>query len=71
MKYLIQYELEGQWITIRTARRFQTACAVARSEGRAMKWAHMTSVIREGDPEILRRLAEDNFELRGLVKEAA
>jgi hypothetical protein len=28
-----------------------------------MKWAHMTSIIKDGDPEILRRRAEDNFEL--------
>lgn len=71
MKYLIQYELEGQWITCATRSTFQSACAKARSEGRAMKWVYMTSVIREGDPEILRRMAEDNFDLRGIAKVAA
>ena len=34
------------------------------AQGRLMKWAHMTSIIKDGDPEILRRRAEDNFSLR-------
>jgi hypothetical protein len=63
-KYLIQYELDGKWITCATRSTFAAACAKARSEGRSMKWAHMTSIIRDGDPELLRRTAEDNFELR-------
>lgn len=71
MKYLIQYELDGKWITCATRSTFASACSKARSEGRAMKWAHMTSIIREGDPELLRRTAEDNFELCGCAKEAA
>lgn len=62
-KYLIQYEIDGQWHTIAKRSRFASACSKARSEGRAMKWAHMTSVIKEGDPEVLRRTAENNFEL--------
>jgi hypothetical protein len=64
MKYLVQYDLEGSWITIASRANFAAACSKARSEGRAMRWAHHTSVIRQGDPEILRRLAEDNFRLK-------
>jgi nucleoid DNA-binding protein len=63
-KYLIQYELEqGQWITIGTSGSFDAACEKAKREGRLMKWAHMTSVIKDGDPECLRRVAEINFAL--------
>jgi hypothetical protein len=71
MRYLIQYELDGQWFTCARRKNFKDACAKARSEGRAMKWAHMTSIIKDGDPEILRRTAEDNFGLRRNAKEAA
>ena len=63
-KYLVQYELDGQWFTCATRQKFNAARSKARSEGRAMKWQHMTSIIKEGDPEILRRRAEDNFSLR-------
>jgi len=64
MKYLVQYELDGHWITIARRSGFRGACAKARSEGRAMKWAHHTSVIQDGDPEILRLCAENSFQLR-------
>lgn len=62
-KYLIQHELDGVWHTIAQRSDFRAACALARKEGRDMKWAHMTSVIRDGDPEILRRTSENNFAL--------
>ena len=61
MQYLVQYELDGQWITCARRKNFKSACAKARKEGREMKWAHMTSVIRDGAPELLRYRAEENF----------
>ena len=61
--YLVQYEIDGRWHTIRKCKSFDAACALARKEGRAMKWAHMTSIIREGDPELLRRTADNDFQL--------
>lgn len=64
MNYLIQYEINGQWFTCARRQSFKAACSKARSEGRAMKWAHQTSIIKFGDPELLRRHAEDNFALR-------
>jgi len=60
----VQDVIDGQWFTCATRAKFQAACLKARSEGRAMKWARMTSIIKDGDPEILRRRAEDNFSLR-------
>lgn len=69
--YLIQYEIDGQWFTYARRSNFRAACSKARSERRAMKWAHMTSIIKEGDPEILRRTEEENFGLRWNAKEAA
>jgi hypothetical protein len=62
--FLIQYEIDGQWFTCARRKSFRAACTRARGEGRAMKWAHQTSIIKDGDPEILRRRAEDNFSIR-------
>ena len=62
--FLVQYELDGVWHTIAKRSSFKAATAKALYEGRAMKWAHQTSVIREGDPEALRYRAEDGFTLR-------
>lgn len=63
MNYLIQYQLDGQWITIATRKSFSIAKAKAKAERAAMKGAHETSVIREGDPECLRRKTCENFQL--------
>ena len=63
MKYLIQYELDGQWITIATRKTFDAAKAKAKAEHKAMSGAHETSVIRDGDPEIIRRKTCDKFQL--------
>lgn len=62
-KYLIQYEVDGNWYTCAKRGTFGSACAKARSEWRAMKAAHDVSVIRDKDPEILRRTMENNFKL--------
>ena len=62
-KYLIQYELDGEWHTCATRKNFDAAKAKARSEYRAMKGAHMTAILREGNPPILRRTFENNFQL--------
>jgi hypothetical protein len=62
-RYLIQYELDGQWITIATRKTFDAAKAKAKAERKAMNGAHETSVIREGDPEILRRKNCEQFQL--------
>ena len=62
--YLIQYDLDGQWTTCATRGGFATAKAKARAEYRAMRAERDVSIIREGDPELLRRMMEDNFELR-------
>ena len=62
-RYLIQYELDGQWITCATRKNFDAAKAKAKAELRAMNYAHETSVIREGDPEILRRKTCEKFQL--------
>ena len=61
--YLIQYELDGQWFTCATRKNFNAAKAKAKAERRGMNGAHETSVIREGDPESLRRKTCDQFEL--------
>ena len=63
MKYLIQFELEGQWITIATRKSFNAAMVKAKAERKAMNGAHETSVLREGDPECLRRKTCENFQL--------
>ena len=63
MKYLIQYELDGQWITCATRKTFDAAKAKAKAERKAMNGAHETSVIREGDPECLRRQTCEQFQL--------
>jgi hypothetical protein len=63
MKYLIQYHLDGQWVTCATRKTFDAAKAKAKAERKAMSGAHETSVIREGDPEILRRKTCEQFQL--------
>ena len=63
MKYLIQFELDGQWITCATRSTFEAAKAKAKDERKAMNGARETSVIREGDPEILRRKTCEQFQL--------
>ena len=64
-KYLIQYQIDGKWITCATRTGFKAATAKARSEFRAMKGAFMTAVIREDDEAspILRRRFDFNFEI--------
>ena len=62
-KWNVQFELDGEWITIATCRTFDIACRVAEKERSAMKAAHETAVIREGDPEILRRKTCEQFQL--------
>lgn len=62
-RYLIQYDLDGQWITCATRKTFDAAKAKAKAERRAMNGARETSVIREGDPEILRRKTCEQFQL--------
>jgi len=62
-RYLIQYELDGQWITCATSKNFDSAKAKAKAEHRAMRGVHETAVIREGDPEILRRKTCEQFQL--------
>jgi hypothetical protein len=62
-RYLIQYELDGQWITIATRNTFNAAKSKAKAERKAMNGARETSVIREGDPECLRRKCCEQFEL--------
>jgi hypothetical protein len=62
-RYLIQYELDGQWITCATRKTFDAAQVKAKAERKAMHGAHETSVIREGDPEILRRKTCEQFQL--------
>lgn len=61
--YLIQMDLDGAWVTIATRTTYDAACKKARTEQRAMRNAHETSVIREGDPECLRRKTCEQFEL--------
>ena len=63
MKYLIQFELDGQWITIATRKSFNAAMVKAKAERKAMNGARETSVLREGDPECLRRKTCENFQL--------
>jgi hypothetical protein len=62
-RYLIQYELDGQWITCAIRKTFYSAKAKAKSERKAMNGARETSVIRDGDPECLRRKACEQFQL--------
>ncbi|MFN6191195.1 MAG: hypothetical protein ACK48S_09725 [Planctomycetia bacterium] len=62
-RYLIQYELDGEWITIATRKTFDAAKAKAKAERKAMNYAHETSVIVEGDPECLRRKTCEQFQL--------
>ena len=62
-RYLIEYELDGAWHQCATRRTFAAAKSKARAEFRSMKSARMTAVIRKGDPALLRRTLENNFEL--------
>ena len=62
-KYLVQFELDGQWITCATRKTFDAAKAKAKAERKAMNGARETAVIREGDPEILRRKTCEQFQL--------
>jgi hypothetical protein len=61
--YLIQFELDDQWITCATRKTFAAAKAKAKAEHKAMNGARETSVIREGDPECLRRKTCEQFQL--------
>lgn len=62
-KYLVQYEMDGEWITIAERGSFAAAKAKAKAERNGMKGAYETAIIREGDPEITRRKTCENFEL--------
>ena len=62
-RYLIQYELDGEWITCATRKTFDAAKAKAKAERKAMAGARETSIIREGDPECLRRKTCEQFQL--------
>jgi hypothetical protein len=62
-RYLIQYELDGQWITCATRNTFDAAKTKAKAERKAMAGARETSVIRDGDPECLRRKTCEQFQL--------
>ena len=73
--WLVRYELDGVWHTalndngseMRCGGKtgFKRACKRAMNEGNAMKWAHMTAVVREQDAGIpaLHRRAENCFTL--------
>ena len=61
--YLIQFELDGAWITCATRKTYAAAKAKAKAERKAMNGAHETAIIREGDPEILRRKTCEQFQL--------
>lgn len=62
--YLIQYQLDyEQWFTCNRRRNFVEAKRLAKRLYREMKGAHMTAVIQDGDPPILRRRYDYNFEL--------
>ena len=62
-RYLVQFCLDGVWLTIATCKTLKTACAVAKKEFLAMNRVYETSVIRDGDSECLRRQTCENFEL--------
>jgi hypothetical protein len=62
-RYLIQYELDGEWFTCATRKTFNAAKAKAKAERKAMAGARETSIIREGDPECLRRKTCEQFQL--------
>jgi hypothetical protein len=62
-RYLIQYELDGQWITCAIRKSYDAAKAKAKAERKAMAGARETSIIREGDPECLRRKTCEQFQL--------
>jgi len=62
-RYLIQYELDGEWITCATRKTLNAAKAKAKAERKAMNGARETSVIGDGDPECLRRKTCEKFQL--------
>jgi len=62
-RYLIQYELDGEWFTCAIRKTFDAAKVKAKAERKAMNGARETSVIREGDPECLRRKTCEKFQL--------
>ena len=62
-KYNVDFELDGQWVTIRSYNNFKAACKAAATERKAMQGARETSVILAGDPECLRRKTCEKFEL--------
>ena len=61
--YFIQYELDGEWYTFAIRKTFDAAKAKAKAERKAMNGARETSIIREGDPECLRRKTCEQFQL--------
>ena len=65
MKWLIQFDLDGRWVTIARRGNFTDACRKGWVEYRAMKGQREVSIIREDDLDspILRRFAADNFKL--------
>lgn len=62
-RYLIQFELDGTWVTCATRSTFTAAKSKAKTERDAMKGARETSIILEGDPECLRYMTSENFQL--------
>jgi hypothetical protein len=62
-RYLIQYELDNQWITCATRKTFESAVAKAKAERKQMNGAHETSIIRDSDPELMRRKTCEGFEI--------
>lgn len=63
MKWLVQFNLDGEWVTIARRSKFADAVRKARDEYRAMRRSHMTAVILEDDPPMLRRQLCENFKL--------
>lgn len=63
MKWMVQFNLDGEWVTIARRSKFADAVRKARSEYRAMRGARMTAVILEDDPPLLRRQLCENFKL--------
>lgn len=62
--YLVQVNIHGQQVTIARRSSYKSAKSKARLEARQMKRAHGVSIIRKGDPELLRQEESDNFQLR-------
>ena len=61
--YLIQMELDGEWVTIARRSNFDAAKAKARAEWKAMKAVRETSIIGEDDQECLRRKISEQFQI--------